>query len=105
MARRKKPDEDQPHDSSESFNESDDTFGLPEIEYEPIKREEAESEEVPPEEQPVTPEAETTSYSEPEQTKEQIEESKPYFEDVPRYEDTSKYSSYRYVEEPGPVLP
>lgn len=44
MAKRKKPNEDQT-DNSENINESDDNFGLPEIEYEPLKREETKSEE------------------------------------------------------------
>lgn len=39
MAKRKKPNEDQ-SDNSENINESDDNFGLPEIEYEPLNREE-----------------------------------------------------------------
>jgi hypothetical protein len=38
MARRKKQNEEQ---SSENTENTDDTFGLPEIEYEPLKREEA----------------------------------------------------------------
>ncbi|MDV3310223.1 MAG: DUF4366 domain-containing protein [Cyclobacteriaceae bacterium] len=45
MAKDNKPDE--PEDSSGSFDESDDTFGLPEIEYEPIKREEEPTPEPP----------------------------------------------------------
>lgn len=64
MARRKKP-EDQPDDINDQNAGSDDTFGLPEIEYEPIDREttpppDAETEEAPqetyhePEPQPVT---------------------------------------------------
>jgi hypothetical protein len=38
MARRKKP-EDQPEDNNDPNAGNDDTFGLPEIEYEPINRE------------------------------------------------------------------
>lgn len=38
MARRKKQDEDE---SQDNLNNSDDTFGLPEIEYEPLNREES----------------------------------------------------------------
>jgi cytoskeletal protein RodZ len=41
MARRKKQNEE-PENLDNTTNESDDTFGLPEIEYEPIKRDEAE---------------------------------------------------------------
>ena len=52
MARKKKLNEDQPQ---QNINDSsDDTFGLPEIEYEPLKREE---------EKPSEPEPETSSYS------------------------------------------
>lgn len=40
MAKRKSPSEDQLNDDSENFNDADDTFGLPEIEYEPLNREE-----------------------------------------------------------------
>lgn len=39
MARRKKPSEDQPAENPDQNAGSDDTFGLPEIEYEPINRE------------------------------------------------------------------
>ncbi len=45
MAKRKKP-EDQPDDTNDQNAGSDDTFGLPEIEYEPIDRE------TPPAEEP-----------------------------------------------------
>ncbi len=38
MARRKKQNEEQPENLDNTTNESDDTFGLPEIEYEPLKR-------------------------------------------------------------------
>jgi hypothetical protein len=41
MAKRRKLNEDQPQENSDNINDSsDDTFGLPEIEYEPLKREE-----------------------------------------------------------------
>lgn len=39
MARRKKEPEDPPQESADQNSGSDDTFGLPEIEYEPINRE------------------------------------------------------------------
>lgn len=44
MARKKKEDDDQPN-NAENPNNADDTFGLPEIEYEPLQREEKRSEE------------------------------------------------------------
>jgi hypothetical protein len=40
MARRKKTNEDEPKDNLDNVNESDDNFGLPEIEYEPLNRSE-----------------------------------------------------------------
>jgi hypothetical protein len=40
MARRKKTNEDEPNENPENVNESDDNFGLPEIEYEPLDRSE-----------------------------------------------------------------
>ena len=44
MARRKKTNEDQPQDNPENVNDSDDNFGLPEIEYTPLNREEQKEE-------------------------------------------------------------
>jgi hypothetical protein len=41
MARRKKQDEGQPSDSMNENQNTDDTFGLPEIEYRPLNREQA----------------------------------------------------------------
>ena len=55
MARRKNENEDQPQ---ENFDNADDTFGLPEIEYEPLRRESAKEEtikEEPAESVPETP--------------------------------------------------
>lgn len=53
MARRKKTD-DQPDENPDQNAGNDDTFGLPEIEYEPINRDTS----PPPEEQSVEPEEE-----------------------------------------------
>jgi hypothetical protein len=44
MARRKKTNEEESNENLENVNESDDNFGLPEIEYEPLNR----SEEITP---------------------------------------------------------
>lgn len=41
MARRKKTDDDQPEEGSGNIGDSDETFGLPEIEYEPLDRDKA----------------------------------------------------------------
>lgn len=73
MAKRKKP-EDPSSENSENFSDSsDDTFGLPEIEYEPIKRDEEEPKQETPQEsqaveelQPVEPEPAETSYQQEE---------------------------------------
>jgi len=44
MARRKKQNEDQSAEDNDNLNnESDDSFGLPEVEYEPLKRDEPQS--------------------------------------------------------------
>ena len=63
MARKKKLNEDQPQDNIN--DSSDDTFGLPEIEYEPLKRDEEKSNPEPePEPLASTPEPEqSTTYS------------------------------------------
>ena len=62
MARRKKQNEDQPQENIDNINESsDDTFGLPEIEYEPLKREDQ-------------PEAEASTVEEPESVAEDTEQ-------------------------------
>ncbi len=44
MARKKKTDEDESQDNSDNINESDDNFGLPEIEYKPLDRDEQQDE-------------------------------------------------------------
>jgi hypothetical protein len=63
MARRKKP-EDEPEETTDPNAGSDDTFGLPEIEYEPINRETTPAPDVP------SPEPEQT-VNKPEYTEEQ----------------------------------
>jgi hypothetical protein len=88
MARRKKQNEDQP--TPENTNESDDTFGLPEIEYEPIKREE----------QPQKEEAPTeSSFSESSQS--ETSQSSDFSEPVAEPVEDSGGSEYRptYIEE------
>ena len=63
MARRKKP-EDQPEESNDQNTGNDDTFGLPEIEYQPINRETT----PPPDVRTPEPEPEV---NQPEYTEEQ----------------------------------
>lgn len=62
MARRKKP-EDQPEENSDQTPGNDDTFGLPEIEYEPLNRETTSSSEEARTPEPQ-PEANEPAYSE-----------------------------------------
>lgn len=50
MARRKKSNEDEPNDN---VNESDDNFGLPDIEYEPLNRDIVQEENLPIEENEI----------------------------------------------------
>ncbi len=72
MAKKKKPDDDEPQDN---INNGDDTFGLPEIEYQPLKREE------------TTTEPTSTSSS-----SQQTENSNPMErEEAPYNEDRSSY--------------
>ena len=73
MARKKKQDEDP---SQEKVNQSDETFGLPEIEYQPLKREETPSPETPS----------TTQTSQHNENPISMER-----EEVPNNEDTSSY--------------
>ena len=101
MARRKKQNEDQPQ---ENLDNSDDTFGLPEIEYEPLQRNDleepvterevpepqADSSFVPDEDQPVeTP-------LEEEEIKEEFVEENQFYE--PSY-------SYSYQDEKPAIWP
>jgi len=99
MARRKKTSDEQPQ---ENLDNSDDTFGLPEIEYEPLKRDTPEEEPInkttseeevvseTPEEQPseVTPEEE--------QPKEEFVEENQFYE--PSY-------SYSYQDDKPAIWP
>jgi hypothetical protein len=86
MARRKKNDEEPIENQDNLNNDSDDTFGLPEVEYEPLKREESE----PPAEVPSEPVEEPIA-----STTEQVYE-KPY---EPTSETTAETSENAYQEE------
>ncbi len=105
MARRKKNDEEPKENEDNLNNNSDDTFGLPEVEYEPLKREETDvPAETPPEplEEPVATEpVEEPVYEKPYETTpvEQV----PYQEPTPHHEYT--HHSYSYEPEPQPVWP
>jgi hypothetical protein len=97
MARRKKEPEDQPQENADQNAGSadqnagtDDTFGLPEIEYEPINRESTSAPDVkPPEPQP---EINQPEYTEPEYIKEQpVTHTTMERDEVPQNEYTSSY--------------
>lgn len=81
MAKRKKTDEDQPNDS-DNINESDDTFGLPEIEYEPLDRDKSS--------EPISQDSQHTAPSSYEP--EPVEETQPT-------EELSQPSQYTYMQE------
>jgi hypothetical protein len=101
MARRKKQNEDQPQQNPEN---ADDTFGLPEIEYEPLKRDTPpveenktnESSEAPPEPEPIPAEEPVAEIKAEEQPKEQFVEENQFYE--PSY-------NYSYQDEKPAVWP
>ncbi|HMG94290.1 MAG TPA: hypothetical protein VK589_29725 [Chryseolinea sp.] len=100
MARRKKPNEDQPQ---ENLDNADDTFGLPEIEYEPLKRDTPDEEntsnetsEVQSEPIPFTSEEPVAEIKEEEQPKEEFVEENQFYE--PSY-------SYSYEDEKPAIWP
>jgi hypothetical protein len=101
MARRKKQNEDQPQENPEN---ADDTFGLPEIEYEPLKRdtpvEENKIEESPEAPQtepaPIASEEPVSEIKAEEQPKEQFVEENQFYE--PSY-------SYSYQDEKPAIWP
>jgi len=94
MARRKNENEDQPQ---ENLDNSDDTFGLPEIEYEPLRRESAKEEtikEEPTESVPETPyvqEDEQPAYQppEPEPVAEESADDSQFYHPSSSYQDDS----------------
>jgi len=85
MARRKKQSEESQENQENINNESDDNFGLPEVEYEPIKREE-------PQAETETPPVEEEKVEEPYSSAEPVaEETEPVAEE--EYVYTSTYES------------
>lgn len=95
MARKKKP-EDQPEENSDQNAANDDTFGLPEIEYQPINRD------VPANRETTPPPADTYTPPEPEEQKPQSQ----YTEEQPitntpmeREEVQTEYNTTYYNEE------
>ena len=94
MAKKKKASEDQSDENMQNVNDADDTFGLPEIEYEPINREKKEEvkEEVV-EEKAEEPVVENTSFEE------QSEPEPVRFEPEPEQEPAKEPYSYSFREE------
>jgi hypothetical protein len=103
MARKKKLNEDQPQDNIN--DSSDDTFGLPEIEYEPLKRDEEKSTPEPePErvESSSEPEQTTTTYSSyTEQTTTSESQEPPREEQHIFHSEEERYVPYEEEESPS----
>ncbi len=95
MARRNKQDnDDASEENQDNLNNenTDDTFGLPEVEYEPIKRDERVEEPQPPVEEPV--------YEETEETREELVHSEEVYDEPHGQEEHQEYQSrYAYMEE------
>jgi hypothetical protein len=109
MARRKKNDEEPPIENQDNLNnDSDDTFGLPEVEYEPLKRDvtdpPVESVPPPPVEEPVADVVEEPVYEKPFETTEEVVENTHHEDTTLRQEEThNEYAtSYHYMEPERP---
>lgn len=87
MAKRRKLNEDQPQENSDNINDSsDDTFGLPEIEYEPLKREEERpSAEADPVSSEATSEQTYSGQEDPQPEPEQTEHHAEHYPEEERY--------------------
>ena len=100
MARRKKlSDEQSPENTDNIHQESDDNFGLPEVEYEPLNRDDS-----TPVEEPASTHASYTSQHEETIEPEYVEPVSAHDEDV---EEDSAYAPIHTYEEdePAPVWP
>ncbi|QOI98192.1 MAG: SPOR domain-containing protein [Flammeovirgaceae bacterium] len=96
MARRKKTDDNPP--ANENQASSDDTFGLPEINYEPIRRDEPATEPEP------EPESEPLHESEPVAQVDEATTGETTYSEEPVAPAESEYH-YEPVKEPAPVWP
>lgn len=94
MARRKQP-EDEPEENDDQNGGSDDTFGLPEIEYEPINRENPPAGNVPPPEPEPEPQEKV---DQPEYIEEQPVTDTPMERDEVRQ---TEYTSTYYDDDEG----
>jgi cytoskeletal protein RodZ len=97
MARRKNENEDQPQ---ENFENADDTFGLPEIEYEPLRRE---SPKETIKEEPVEPVLETPIAEEETEALPEAEDEEPAAEE--NAEDTQFYQPTSYQDDSPAIWP
>jgi hypothetical protein len=110
MARKKKNDEAPIENQDNLNNPSDDTFGLPEVEYEPLKRDQTEPPveppaEVPPVEAPVEERVEEPVYERAYETTEttepaEVNETPVYEQPVQPQEHYAGYSGASYSYEP-----
>jgi hypothetical protein len=102
MARRKKQDEEEQENIN---NESDDSFGLPEVEYQPLNREEPPTTTIETEETTYTSST-STSEPEPEPVREEyVEREEEVIEErEPEYDD-SQPSYVEEEEESSPIWP
>jgi hypothetical protein len=109
MARRKKNDEEPIENQDNLNNDSDDTFGLPEVDYEPLKRDEttppAEVPAEPVQEEPVAGITEEQVYEKPYESTTDSFETKDTFEEEPVSNEThheyqtTYQNTYHYVDQ------
>jgi hypothetical protein len=107
MAKKKNPNDDEPKENIDNINnDADDTFGLPEVEYEPLKREEP-VEKPAPEEEPVyeTPYSSTEEVIHQEPVQEPVSYEYPEEVDDNDEHDQPYKSSYSYQEDKQPIWP
>ena len=102
MARRKKQDEEEQENIN---NESDDSFGLPEVEYQPLNREEPPTTTV--EEETTYTSSTSTPEPEPEPVREEYVEREEEVIEEPEYNDNDSQPSYveEEEEESSPIWP
>lgn len=98
MARRKNDNEDQPQ---ENFDNTDDTFGLPEIEYEPLRRESPKEETI--KQEPAEPVSETPAVDEEPEPSQESEEAEPVAEE--NTEDNQFYQPSSYQDDSPAIWP
>ena len=97
MARRKNENENQPQ---ENFENADDTFGLPEIEYEPLRRESPKEETKP---EPVEPVSEVQEAPEDVQPEDETPDEEPAAEETA--DDNQFYQPSSYQDESPAIWP